>query len=188
MGHALAGQQQLDLFDALAKAGHRIVRRAAEPAKLVRQKGTREPDIEAAVADRVQHADFAGELQRMVEDRQHRTRHQPRPARALSRGGEKQHWVGAVPAVVMKIMLDDADVGEPEFLRFFHQAKRITKILGAGFLLGPDVGKKLDAEFHTDLRAISGYTHPTAGGQPLAPPLIRSLPRIRSSDQRVPEP
>jgi hypothetical protein len=141
MGHALAGQQQIDLFDALAKAGHRLVRRAAEPAKLVRQKGTREPDIEAAIADRVQHADFAGELQRMVEDRQHRTRHQPRPARALSRGGEKQHWVGAVPAVVMKIMLDDADVGEPEFLRLFHQAKRITKILGAGFLLSLTSGK-----------------------------------------------
>jgi len=41
----------------------------------VRQEGAREADIEAAAANRVQHADFAGELQRMVEDRQHRARH-----------------------------------------------------------------------------------------------------------------
>ena len=80
----------------------------------MRQEGAREADVEATAADRIKHADFAGELQRVIKDRQHRTRHQPRPARTLSCGGEKQHWVGTVPAIVMKIMLDNADVREPE--------------------------------------------------------------------------
>jgi len=44
-----------------------------------------------------------------------------RAACALSSGREKQHRVGAVPAIVMKIMLDDADVREPEFLGLFHE-------------------------------------------------------------------
>jgi len=100
--------------------------------------------------------DFAGELQRMVEDRQHGTRHQPRPARALRRGGEKQHRVGAVPAIVMKIMLDNADVREPEFLGLFREIERLAKVVRARFLLGPDIGKKLHAELHGYLRALGG--------------------------------
>jgi hypothetical protein len=148
MADVLLRQQQLDLFDTLAEAGDRFIRRAAEAAKLVRQKGAGEPDIEAPAADRIQHPDFTGELQRMIEDRQHRTCHQPRPTRALSRSGEKQHRVGAVPVIVMKIMLDDADVREPEFLGLFRKIERLAKVVGSGFLLGPDIGKKLHAEFH----------------------------------------
>ena len=116
MGDVLSRQQELDLLDPLAEAGHRLVRGAAEPAELVRQEGAREADIEATATDRIQHADLAGELQRVVEDRQHSTRNQPRVAGALSGGSEEQHRVGAVPAVVMKIMLDNADVREPELI------------------------------------------------------------------------
>ena len=47
MGHVLARQQQFDLFDAFAEAGHRLIRRAAEAAKLVRQEGAGKADIEA---------------------------------------------------------------------------------------------------------------------------------------------
>ena len=66
---ALPGQQQFDLFDTLAKTSHRFIRGAAEPAELVGQKGAGKPDIETAAADRVQHANLAGELQGMIEDR-----------------------------------------------------------------------------------------------------------------------
>ena len=148
MGHVLAAQQQLDLLDTLAEAGHRPLRRAAEAAKLVRQKGAREADIEATAADRIEHADFAGELERVIEDRQHRTRHQVRAACALSSGREKQHRVGAVPAIVMKIMLDDADVGKPEPLGLLHKRERIAKVIRCRFLIWPDVGKKLQTELH----------------------------------------
>src|SRR5439155_5200625 len=114
MGHVFAGQEQLDLLDAFAEGGYRLISRAAEAANLVRQEGTREAEVEATAADRIKHADFAGELQGVIKDRQHRTRPQPRPARTLSCGGEKQHWVGTVPAIVMKIMLYNADVRVPE--------------------------------------------------------------------------
>src|SRR5205085_2018015 len=125
-----------------------------EAAKLVRQESAREADIEAPAADRVEHADFAGELQRVIEDRQYRTRHQPRPPRALSGGGEKQHRVGAVPAIVMKVMLDDADMRKPEYFALLSKTQRITKVLGAGFLIRPAVRKKLHAEFHTALLVL----------------------------------
>jgi hypothetical protein len=62
MGHVLACQEQFDLFDALAEARHRFIWRTAEAAKLVRQKGAREADIEPTLADCVQHANFAREL------------------------------------------------------------------------------------------------------------------------------
>src|SRR6516225_506402 len=116
MGHVLARQQQFDLFDALTKTRHRFVRRAAEAAKFVRQEGAREADIEPSVADRVEHADFAGELQRVVEDRQYGPGYQTCAAGALGGSSEEQHRVGAVAAIVMKIMFDDANMRKPEFL------------------------------------------------------------------------
>ena len=48
----------------------------------------------------------------------------------------------------MKIMLDDADVREPELLGLFRERERVAKVVGAGFLIGPDVGEKLNAELH----------------------------------------
>ena len=35
MGHVFAGQEQLDLLDAFAEAGYRLISRAAEAAKLL---------------------------------------------------------------------------------------------------------------------------------------------------------
>src|SRR5215469_14985002 len=143
MGHSLFRQ-----LEALAEAGHRFVRRAPEPTKLVRQEGARETDIETPIAYRVEHADFAGELERVVEDGQHGTRHQAHAARALCCGGKEQHRVGAVTAVVMKIMLDDTDMGETEALRFLYEIERVAKVFGAGFLFGPYIRKKLHAKLH----------------------------------------
>ena len=54
IGHVLARQEQFDLFDALAEAATDASGRPVEAAKLVRKKGAREADIEAAAADRVQ--------------------------------------------------------------------------------------------------------------------------------------
>ena len=125
-----------------------MIWRPAKAAKLVRQKSAGKTDIETPAADRVQHADLTGELERMVKDRQYGTRHQARAPRALRGGGEEQHRVGAVPAVVMKIMLDDADVRKHELLCLLHKGESIAKILGTGFLIGPDIGKKLHAKLH----------------------------------------
>jgi hypothetical protein len=48
MRDVLARQQELDLFQPLAKAGVRFVGRNAEAAELVRQEGARETDVEPA--------------------------------------------------------------------------------------------------------------------------------------------
>jgi hypothetical protein len=48
----------------------------------------------------------------------------------------------------MKIMLDDADVSEPQFLRLFGQSEGVVKVFGAGFLLRLHVRKRLDTKFH----------------------------------------
>jgi hypothetical protein len=157
MGHVLAGQQQLDLLHALSEAGDRLVRRTSEAPEFVRQKSASKPDIEPAAADRIQHADLTGELQRMVEHRQRRARHEPGMAGALRSRGQKKHRVRAVPAIVMKIMLDDADVGEAELFRLLGEDERILKIFGSRFLLGPYVGKELHTELHGTLRAFAGY-------------------------------
>jgi hypothetical protein len=156
MSHVFSGQQQLDLFHALAEPRHRLIRRAAEAAEFVRQKSPREPDIEAPAADRVQHTNLAGELERVIEYRRDRAGHQTSATRALRGRGEKEHWVRAIAAIVMEIMLDDANVGEPEFFRLLCEEERFVEIFAARFLLGLDVGKKLHAKFHFGLRALPG--------------------------------
>ena len=45
-------------------------------------------------------------------------------------------------------MLDDADVAVAQPFGFLDQIERLAKIVGTGFLLGPDIGKKLHAELH----------------------------------------
>src|SRR5205807_6155407 len=92
--------------------------------------------------------DLAGQFQRVVEGRQHRTGDKPRPAWALGRRREKHDRVGAVAAVIMKIMLDDADMAEAEAVGFLGQVERLLKISFGRFLLGPDIGKELHAELH----------------------------------------
>ena len=76
-GDVLLLQQAANLLQALVEAGAALVHRDAEAGELVRQEGARETDLHAAVGDRVDHADLAGELQRIVEHRQHRAGDEP---------------------------------------------------------------------------------------------------------------
>ncbi len=148
MGDVVAAQQQIDLLEPLAEPRHRLVGRAAEAAEFVRQKGAREADIEPAAAQRIEHRDLAGQLQRVVEDRQHRPGHQPRLARPHRRRRQEHDRVGAVAAVVMKIMLDDADMAVAEPIGLFRQVQRFAEIGFRRFFIRPDVGKELHAELH----------------------------------------
>jgi hypothetical protein len=69
----------------------------------------------------------------------------------------------------MKIMLDDADMGEPEFLRLFHQAKRVTKYSAPDFCSGLTSGKnwtpnsipisERSLDTHTRLPAVNLWPH-----------------------------
>ena len=70
-------QQAADLLEPFVEAGAALVHRDAEARELVRQERAREADLEAAAGDRVHHPDLAGELERIVEHRQHRAGDQP---------------------------------------------------------------------------------------------------------------
>src|SRR6516162_11349824 len=94
----------------------------------------------------------------MIEDGQHRARYQAGMARALCRGGQEHDRVRAIAAVVMEVMLDNTDVREAEPVASLGERQRLVKILCRRFLLGFDVRKELDAEFHGRLpgRRIRG--------------------------------
>ena len=94
----------------------------------MRQKCTGKPDIEPPATDRVEHADLAGELERMVEDRQNRPGDQTSPARALGGSRQKNHRVRAVAAIIMEIMLDDPDVSEAEIIRLLREGERLSNV------------------------------------------------------------
>jgi hypothetical protein len=154
MGYVLPRKQQFDLLDPFAEAGYRFIGRDAKATELVGQERPGEPDIETAVTDRVEHTDLAGKLERMVEDRQHRACNQAGTARALRRGRQKQHWVRAIAAIIMKIVLNYSNMGKSELFRFFGDPQRIIKIFGTRFPLGWHIRKKLNTELHGTLAAI----------------------------------
>src|SRR5262249_8622906 len=78
-GHALEGmevaavsgvllrQQEFDLFEAFAEACLRFIGRDAEAAEFVGKKRARKSDVEPPARNAVEHRDFAGELEWVVE-------------------------------------------------------------------------------------------------------------------------
>ena len=146
--HLLLLQQQAHLLDALVEAGAAFVQPDAEARELVRQEGAREADLEPAAGDRVEHADLARELERVVEHGQHGASDQPRLAGALGGGGEKEHRIGAVAAIAMEIVLDDPHMAVAEPVAQPDQFEAFREILRAGLLPRPDIRKELHAEFH----------------------------------------
>src|SRR5215470_18327944 len=129
-GHALEGmevaavsgvllrQQEFDLFEALAEARLRFIGRDAEAAEFVRKKRARKSDVEPPARNAVEHRDFAGELERVVEYGQHRAGDEAHRPRALRYGGEENDWIGAVAAITGEIVLDSACVGKAQSFRF----------------------------------------------------------------------
>ena len=104
-----------------------LVDATAEARELVRQERAREADIEPAAGDGVEHADLARELERMIEDRQHRAGDESGALRARRCGGEEDDRVGAVAAILVKVVLDGTDVAKPSSsqseTRWRHSAK-----------------------------------------------------------------
>jgi hypothetical protein len=114
----------------------------------MRQKSARKADIEPPAGNRVEHRDLTRKLQRVVERRQHRTSHQACPHGALRRGSEEDDRVGAVAAVIVKVVLDDADMGETEAVGFLREVERLAEILLGRTILRPHIREKLHAELH----------------------------------------
>ena len=141
-------QQQLDLLEAFTETRLRFIGRDAEAPEFVRQKGAGKSDVEPPAGNAVEHSDFARELERVVEHRQHRAGDEAQRLRALRRGGEKDDRIGAIAAITGEVVLDGADVPEAQCLRFFGDRKRFGVVFGGALVGMIDGGKKLHAELH----------------------------------------
>ncbi len=141
-------EQATHLLDAFVEARAALVDTASEPRELVRQERAREPDFESSARDRVEHADLAGELERMVEHRQHRAGDQARASRPLGGGGEEDDRVRAVAAVLVEVVLDGADVGESQRVAQGDQVETLGEVAVRRLGVGADVGEELNPELH----------------------------------------
>ena len=130
-GDALLFQKAAHLLHTLFKPGAAFIEPNAEAGELMGQEGAGEADIKAAVAQRVRHRDLAGELQWVVERRQHRPGDKPGMARALRGGGEEQEGVGAVAAVGVKVVLDRADMAVAILVAQVDQPQRLLPVVAA---------------------------------------------------------
>ncbi len=146
-------EQPVDDRHALVEALAALVEADPEPLELVRQEGTCEADFESTARDRVEHADLTGELQGMVEHWEHRAGDEPHRRRASRRGGEEDERVRRVSAVVVEVVLDGADVREPEGLGMLGEQERLREVLAGRRGLGPDRWEELNTELH---RSSSG--------------------------------
>ena len=134
-------QQQVHLLHPFAEPRDRLVWQDAEAAEFVRQKSAGEADIETAAADRIEHRDLAGKLQRVIECRQDSAGDKPRPARALRRRGEKHDRVRTAAAVMVEVVLDDADMAETQPVGLLRQVERFPEIDFGRSLSGRTSGK-----------------------------------------------
>ncbi len=121
--------------------------------------------------DRIEHADLARHLERMVEHRQHGARDQTHLLRALRGSGQEQQRVGRVAAVGGEVVLDHAHVRVAEVLAKLAQIERIVKIRFRRDLVS-DRREELQTEFHCPRRL-----------RPLCPALLRPL---GSASRRAP--
>jgi hypothetical protein len=95
----------------------------------VRQERARETDVEPAVADRVEFRDLSRQLERVVEGRDARAGYQARGLRALRGSGEEEQRIGAVAAIVVKVVLDDANVRVAQRLRTLRDLEAVPAFL-----------------------------------------------------------
>jgi hypothetical protein len=144
----LLRQQQFDLFETFAEAGDGRVGRNVEAPELVRQEGAREADVEAAAGNGVQHGDFAGELDRVVEGRHDRAGDESHGLGARRRRRQEHDRIRAIAAITLEIMLDRTRVGVAERLGLLGDGEAFGKILRGALVARSEIGKKLYAELH----------------------------------------
>ena len=144
----LLREQELDLLETFAKARLRFIGRNSEAAELVRQERARKTDVEPSARDAVEHRDFARELERVIEHRQHRPGDEAHRLRALRHGGEKDDRVRAVAAVAREVMLDGAEMAKAQAFRLFRDRQRFRVVVGGALVGVVDGGKELHTELH----------------------------------------
>ena len=147
-GHVFLFEEETDLLLPLVEPGHALVEAHAELLELVRQESARHAEIQTAAGNRVQHARLAGDLERMVEHRQHGAGHDARLPGPLRGGAEKDHRRRAVAAVGEEVVLDGPHVAVAVDVDQVAERQAFGEILGAGLGLRADGREELNAEFH----------------------------------------
>ena len=95
----------------------------------MRQESAGKADFQPAAGNRIHHGDLAGELQGVVEHRQHRAGDEPDGARDCCGGAQKYQRVGAIAAIRMEIVLDRSHVAVPKSLRQRGELQRVAPVL-----------------------------------------------------------
>jgi hypothetical protein len=116
--------------------------------KLMGQERAREADLEPAARDRVKHADFARQLERMVEDGEHGSGNEAGFLAAHRGRSQEYDRVWAVAAIRVEIVFDCTDVRVAEFVAYRDQIERLLPIILSGLFGRPYVGKELNTEVH----------------------------------------
>ena len=114
----------------------------------MRQKRARKTDFEPAFADRVEHADLARKLQRVIEGRQTRAGYQLYPPAPLSSRAKENDRIGRITAVPVKVMFNDADVMKSELIGLGDHAQAFIEVDVRRPLLRRYIGEKIDSSFH----------------------------------------
>ena len=136
--HLFLLEQEAHLFEPFIEAGAALVHGDSEAGEFMRQERARKTDLQAPAGDRVRHPDLTGQLERMVEHRQHGPGDEPDRMRHRRGRAEKYQRVRAVAAVGVKIMLDRAHIGEAQLLGEAGKLQRLAPILIGRLLRGPD--------------------------------------------------
>src|ERR1700758_3901462 len=114
----------------------------------MRQERAREADLEPAARDRIEHADLARKLERMVEDGEHGSGNEAGLLAAHRGRSQEYDWVWAVTAVGVEIVFDRTDVRVAEFVAYRDQIERLLPIILSGLFGRPYVRKELNTEIH----------------------------------------
>ena len=148
MGDVFFRQQRADLLHALFISPPAVIEADTEPGEFMGQECPRHADIRPPAGNGIEHRDFAGEFERVVECRQHRAGDQARLFRALRRRRQENDGVGTVTAIGMEIMLDGADMRVAVLIAQVDKAQRFFPVIPPGFFRRPHIGEKADPEFH----------------------------------------
>src|SRR5581483_440093 len=149
-------QQLADGLETLVETQSALIEGNPETGEFVGQEGPGETDLEPPAADRVEHADLAGQFQRVVEDRQHRSGDQAKTPAPLGGGGKEHDRAGRVAAIVVAVVLDDPDVVVAQHIGAFDEVEAFTEVASGRFLLRSDIREEVDTDVHP--AGLPGYS------------------------------
>src|SRR6266850_4731255 len=148
VGDAILGPEPPDDVEALLEPGAALVHAHAEDLELLRDEGAPEAHVETAVAEVVQHRQLGGQLDRVVEGRDHGPGDRSDPVGAGRDGRQEDHGIRRVAAVVVEVVLDGLDRVEAEPVGALDQAQTVGEIRRGRIVGGPERREEVEAELH----------------------------------------